>query len=150
METKLPGTRKASKTSGSLWRCPVCGRRFAKPNQSHSHEGRTIDSHFVDRPEPRKIFDELVRKIEGIGPLRTDAVETSINLIAKHHLGGVRVLKGGLRIGFVLARKLADRRILRAEWVGGPKYAHTIRVDSSQDLDEQLLAWLKEAYGLAS
>jgi hypothetical protein len=133
-----------------LWRCPVCGRKFAKTNQSHSHAGRTIDSHFANRPEAKIIFADLIKKMEGFGPLRADAVETSINLIAKHHLGGVRVLKNGLRIGFVLARKLADPRILKTEWVGGSKYLHSVRVDSSRDLDGPLLAWLKEAYDRAS
>jgi hypothetical protein len=84
------------------------------------------------------------------GPLRVDAVKTSINLIAKHHLGGARVLKNGLQIGFVLGRKLADRRILRSEWVGGSKYAHSVRLTSPGEVDAQLLGWLREAYELAS
>jgi hypothetical protein len=137
-------------TKAVLWRCPVCGREFAHPNQWHSHAGRPVETHFQGRPEARKIYDELIKKLEEFGPLRTDAVKTSINLIARRHLGGVRVQEDGLRVGFVLERKLSDPRILRAEWVGGTKYGHSVKVTSAEELDEQLLGWLKEAYGLAS
>jgi hypothetical protein len=62
----------------------------------------------------------------------------------------LRVLKDGIRIGFVLGRKLADRRILKASWVGGSKYAHSVKLTSPDDVDAQLLAWLGEAYRLAA
>jgi hypothetical protein len=92
----------------------------------------------------------LIKELEKFGPLRVDAVRTSINLIAKHHLGGVRALRDGLRVGFVLERKLTDRRILRSEWVGRVRYAHSVRLTSPEEVDAQLLSWLKEAYELAS
>jgi hypothetical protein len=133
-----------------LWRCPVCGREFAHPNQWHSHAGRPVESHFEGKPEARAIYAELIKRLETFGPLRVDAVKTSINLIARRHLGGARVLKDGLRVGFVLERKLTAPRILRAEWIGGSKYAHSVKLTSPQEIDAQLLAWLKDAYDLAS
>ena len=86
--------KRSHRTKAGLWRCPVCGREFAHPNQWHSHAGRPIDAHFQGRPEARLIYDELVKKLNEFGPLRTDAVKTSINLIARRHLGGVRVREG--------------------------------------------------------
>jgi hypothetical protein len=109
-----------------------------------------VESHFQGRPEARVIFDELIRKLGGFGPLRVDAVKTSVNLIGRRHLGGVRALKDGLRIGFVLERKVSDPRILKSEWVGGSKYGHSVKVTLPQEIDAQLLNWLKEAYDLAS
>jgi hypothetical protein len=134
----------------NLWRCPVCGREFAHPNQWHSHAGRPIGDHFQGRPEARVIYDELIKRLKEFGPLRVDAVKTSINLIARRHLGGVHVQKGGLRIGFVLERKLADPRILRSQWIGGSKYGYSVRVTSPEQIDAPLLGWLREAYELAS
>jgi hypothetical protein len=133
-----------------LWRCPVCGRKFAHPNQRHSHAGRSVGSHFQGKPKAQAVYDQLIRKLEEFGPLRMDAVKTSVNLIAKRHLGGVRALKDGVRIGFVLERKVTGPRVLRSEWVGGSKYAHSVKLTSPAELDAQLLAWLKEAYDLAA
>jgi hypothetical protein len=141
--------RRCEEKVGS-WRCPACSRAFARPHQRHSHSRRTVESHFEGRPESRAVYDALVKGIGAFGPLRVDAVKTSINLIARHHLGGLKVLKDGIRIGFVLGRKLADRRILKASWVGGSKYAHSVKLTSPDEVDEQLLAWLGEAYRLAA
>jgi hypothetical protein len=128
----------------------VCGREFSHPNQWHSHAGRPVESHFAGRPEAKALFDALTKKLRSFGPLRVDAVKSSVNLIARRHIGGVRVLKDGLRVGFVLERKLASPRVKRAEWIGGSKYAHSVKVTSPGGLDAELLAWLKEAYDLAS
>ena len=127
-----------------LWRCPLCGRLFEKPNQSHSHYTTSITSHFEGKPVAKELFDILLSKLETFGPLRVDAVKTSINLIAKHHFGAVHPGKKGLRLGFVLSRKVEDVRITHHEWVGGNRWGHRVSLTSLKDIDDQLLGWLKE------
>lgn len=134
----------------TLWRCPVCGRLFSKPNQQHSHLSCNVEAHFKGKPEQIALFDALIARIEDLGPMRVDAVKTSINLIARGHFGGVRVLRGGLRLGFVLLRKLDSPRIVRSQWLGGDKYGHSVKIATSADLDIELLNWLREAYDLAA
>jgi len=133
-----------------LWRCPVCGWSFSKPNQWHSHGQATIASHFEGKPEARAIFEALKTKLEKFGPLRTDAVKSSINLIAKYHYGAVHPLKDGLRVGFLLHRKIENDRIIHHEWVGGDRWGHHVKLSAVGDIDAEFLGWMKEAYGLAA
>ena len=42
----------------------------------------------------RRLFDFLIRKLQKTGPLRIDAVKTSINLSSRHHFGGITVRRG--------------------------------------------------------
>ena len=137
-------------TTGSLWRCPVCGRLLSKPNQWHSHLSQSVDAHFQGKSDQKALFDALLAKLEDFGPVRVDAVKTSINLIANHHFGAVTVLKEGLRLGFVVHRPLASPRILRTEPLGGNKYGYTVKLNNVADIDAELLAWLKEAYDQAA
>ena len=127
----------------------MCGRRFAKPKQAHSCRRKTIDDHFRGKdPKLRSIFESLRRALERTGPLRLDAVESTINLISRHHFGGIAVRRGSLRVGFIADREIHDGRISRAESVGPHRVSHHLSVRSAQDVDAQLLEWLAEAQAM--
>lgn len=87
------------------WTCPDCHRQFARQRQWHSCQPQSLDVHFVNKdPALRPLFDLLIARLKKTGPLRVDAVKTSINLISRHHFGGVMVRRDHLRVGF-LAQK---------------------------------------------
>lgn len=134
-----------------LWRCSVCGREFAKFKQWHSCRPVPVDSHFEGKPQGlRKLFDHLCRELKRFGPLRIDAVKSGINLIPKHHMGGVRVLKDRLQVGFLLSRRVEGPRIIRTQKVGPAAHTHAVDLSSKPELDNELLSWLKEAYQRAA
>ncbi len=134
-----------------LWRCPDCGREFANRNQWHSCVSVPVESHFEGRPAfLYDLFDDLVKMMEEHGPVRMDAVPSSINLGARAHFAGVRVATDHLRVEFILDRTLEDPRITRSEHVGKNIYAHYAKVSAKRNLDDQLLGWLAEAYRLRS
>ena len=131
----------------TLWQCPTCKRKFAKRRQWHSCLASPVDAHFKGKPAWLKpLFGELSAKLKKFGRLRIDAVKTSINLASTFHFGGVRVQEDSLRLGFVLNRHLRHDRILRTERVGASIYSHIVKITSKEDLDRELLSWLREAY----
>lgn len=132
-----------------LWTCPGCRRRFAKTNQAHSCRARSVGDHFRGKdPQLKAIFEFLIRELRTTGPLRVVAVESSINLISKHHFAGIAIRHDCLRVGFIADRKIRDRRIVRAERVGDHRVSHFMVVRSVDDLDAQVLGWLAEAQAL--
>jgi hypothetical protein len=136
---------------GTLWRCPKCGREFAKRNQWHSCLAYDVDDHFEGKdPLLQEIFDRLVSLMKEFGPLRVDAVKRNINLIAKHHLGGVEVQKKALRLGFVNDEPLESERFVRVTRLGPHRVGHTVKLHSLEDVDDELLGWLRRAYDLQS
>ena len=135
----------------TLWRCPVCGRDFARQRQTHSCRAVPIDRHFQGKaPWLRELFNHLCAQLARFGPLRIDAVQTGINLIPKHHMGGVRVLRKGLRVGFLMDRRVESPRVTRWEEIGPRAHYHSVHLASPRELDHELLSWLREAYQRAA
>ncbi len=135
----------------SLWQCPACKRKFAKRGQWHSCRTASVDSHFKGKPPSiEALFQELRAALSRFGPLRVDAVQSSINFAATSHLGGVRVQKDGLRVGFVLSRPLESGRVIHSLRLGPTTHAHAVKLTSRDELDGELLGWLKEAYTRSS
>ena len=142
-------SNRAGPTAKRLWTCSLCGRRFAKSKQAHSCRVHSIDDHFRGKdPTLRTLFDALRRALGRSGPLRVDAVESTINLVSKHHFAGIAVRREYLRVGFILDREIHDERILRAERVGPRRISHHVLIRSLSDLDAQLLGWLAEAQAM--
>jgi hypothetical protein len=108
-----------------------------------------VDDHFHGRsPELRGLFDALRAKLERSGPLRVDAVKSTINLISTHHFGGIAVRRDHLRVGFILDHAIDAGRIARVERVGPRRFSHHIVLRSPADLDAEVLAWLAESQAL--
>ena len=93
----------------------------------------------------RLVFDALMRRLERSGPLRIDAVESTINLVSHHHFAGVSVRREYLRVGFILDHEIDNERITRRQRIGPRRVGHHVQVRSLVDVDAQLLGWLAEA-----
>ncbi len=139
----------SAKKTSPRWKCPKCGRSFAKKNQWHSCQTAPVDTHFKDKdPNVRKIYDSLVKELEKFGRFRADAVKSSINLINKYHFGSVTVQEKALRLGFVSDEKARSARIVQTQELGPNRVGHSVKLESPDDVDEQLLGWLHRAYEL--
>jgi hypothetical protein len=143
--------RASARATPSGWVCPTCRRRFARAKQWHSCRPQSVDSHFADKdPRLRSLFEALIRKLRETGPLRVDAVKTSINLISRHHFGGVTVRGEHLRVGFLAPAAIASPRIIRTEKLGPHRVGHSVLIGAKKDLDAELLGWLAAAQRLQS
>ena len=143
--------RNAGTASSSGWTCPTCERRFARAKQWHSCKPQSIDSHFRGKdPTLKNLFDLLIGKLQKNGPLRVDAVKTSINLISRHHFGGVNVRRDYLRVGFLAREEIKNPRVVHKQVIGSNRVAHSVVVRSASDIDAELIGWLARAQALQS
>ena len=143
--------RNAGSASSSRWTCPTCGRGFARAKQWHSCQPQPIDSHFRGKdPTLKKLFDLLIGKLQKTGPLRVDAVKTSINLISRHHFGGVSVRRDYLRVGFLAQEEIKNPRVVHKQVIGPNRVGHSVVVRSASDIDAELIGWLSAAQALQS
>jgi Domain of unknown function (DUF5655) len=114
-------------------------------------EIKGLEEHFRGRdPELRELFDELVRRLRKLGPIGIDPVKTSINLTARHNFGAVTVRGNFLRVEFLSEKRIADARIVHVERLGPEKLAHSVVLETIEDLDDFLMGWLASAYRLRS
>jgi len=137
--------------SASRWICPTCRRRFARAKQWHSCKPQRIDVHFVNKDSAlRQLFELLIRRLKKTGPLRIDAVQTSINLISRHHFGGITVRRGYMRLGFLARQRIHSARIVHHQILGPNRVGHSVVITGTKDIDAELLRWLSDAQGLQS
>lgn len=131
------------------WTCPDCKRLFKNKNQWHSCVRVSLDAHFKGKPpEVRKLFDQMMREIKAFGHMKVEAVKTAINLGTSTHFAMVYIKKGGILIAFSLPRILKSNRVQKTQKVTPTLHEHWVKITKPEDIDEQLLSWLKEAYSL--
>ena len=101
-----------------MWTCPRCGRCFANRNQPHACGPLDLDRHLAGRdPEVVAIFWRLLA-------LRRRWVDGHV----------------------VLARRLDHPRFRRVEAFSPRNHLHQFRLERLEDVDEEVAAWLAEAY----
>ncbi|MCZ7536175.1 MAG: DUF5655 domain-containing protein [Acidimicrobiia bacterium] len=130
-----------------LWVCPRCQRGFVTANVWHSCYVGTVDDFFANHKHLQPLFEELVALIRGIGTFDIEVVKTRISFTTRARFAGVaRLRRDGLVVGFWLKRHLVSDRFLRVENLGSHDWVYQVVVRSPADLDDELLAWLAEAY----
>ncbi len=131
----------------TYWKCPKCGRRFSKSKQTHSCVKLTLDYHFRKKPKLKKLFSSLVRRTKKFGPVRVEVVKSAINLGAKYHFAMIYVRKNGFQVEFGLREKIKSKRFLHTRKMGY-FYIYYVKVSKKEDIDTELLDWLKQSYKL--
>ena len=138
-------------SSKKLWVCPQCKRKFANKNQWHSCGEHSIDDLFEGKPFAiKQVFDLLLAGIKKFGPIRIDAVKTSVNFGGKSHFAAVWPLKNSLNVEFLLDREINEFPVYRTQKLGSTTHAHSVKVTSKREVSTRLLGWLKEASELRS
>lgn len=133
------------------WICPECGRPFARPAQGHDcAPGLTIEEYFETGPAlERPIFDAVMRHVRTLGPVYPDPVSVGIFLKNPHKFAELRTMTRWVAIGFSLRRRAQHPTITRQVVAHGHRYWHVANVAAPEQLDDELLALLTEAYGAA-
>jgi hypothetical protein len=131
----------------TAWKCPTCGRRFARPRQAHSCQVVSLDAHLKQAgPEVVAVFDEIVRCLRACGPLDVVPTKTNINFLSGTSLGGVRLLRRKARLGILLTRQVRDRRIHGTLQLSPRSVMHYIELAKVAEVDATVRSWLREAH----
>jgi hypothetical protein len=110
----------------------------------------SVNDHFTKRdPSVRELYDQLLSVLRTFGPVVEDPKKTSIHLNHKSALAGVETRKDGLLLNIKSDHPIESPRVEKTERISAKRYHHKVRISSAKDLDEELKAWLKEAYLLS-
>lgn len=135
-----------------MWECPRCGRRFARQRQTHSCAPlRGLDDHFRRcRPHVRATFDRLLDAVAAYGPVTVLPERSRIALQVRTSFAAFVARTGWLDGHVVLARELSSPRFRRVEVYGPRTVLHAFRLHGPADVDDEVAAWLGEAYQVGS
>ena len=132
---------------GELWTCPRCGRAFASRNQTHTCGLATLEHHLDGRPaEIRAIVERVIALAERNGPVTVLPQKTRIALAARMSFAALQPRRAWVDGHVVLARRRDDPRFTRIETFSPGNHLHAFRLRAPEEADEEVAAWLAEAY----
>ncbi len=93
-------------------------------------------------------YQRLLEVLHTLGPFQEETKKTSIHLVHRGGFAGIHPRKSYLILTLRMASCLENPRIAKSEQVSKNRYHNEVKLTSPQEVDEELLAWLKEAYTL--
>jgi hypothetical protein len=104
---------------------------------------------FDKSPANRALYDFLLERVKSLGPVVEENKKTSAHIVAgKGAFLGVHPRSDGLLVNIVLDRELGGERVAKREQVSKSRYHNEVRIFSPQDIDEELMGWIRDAYQL--
>ena len=143
------GAASRAAKSKPLWTCPKCGNKFVNRNQYHSCHRYSLEDVFGDRPSfIGRLFDRFREIVEACGPVTMLAYRDRIGFMVRVRFAGAVPKQKWLDVGFWLPRRLDDPRFQRIETITPTVHVHRLRITRLEDLDEDVAAWIREAYAV--
>jgi uncharacterized protein DUF5655 len=133
------------------WTCPRCDREFGRTNQSHTClPGNSVDATFRGRPEQRAVYDAIAKHLKSLGPYHADAVQVGVFVKSDRKLAELRPKSKWLELTLYLDHDLVDRRVAKSVRYSAVRVISWVKLRAPEEVDDQLCAWLTEAYDLAT
>ncbi|HEV7523360.1 MAG TPA: DUF5655 domain-containing protein [Acidimicrobiia bacterium] len=134
------------------WTCPRCDREFARAHQSHTClPGNSVDETFRGKPpEFRAIFAAVMDRLRPLGPVHADAVQVGVFLKSDRKLAELRPKSRWMSCSFYVSRVVDDARVARSIRISATRVANEVKLRTVDDVDDQLGAWLSEAFAEAT
>lgn len=115
-----------------------------------SSVNHTVNEHFENRaPEVMATYKEILKVARNLGTVREEAKKTSIHLVRKTAFAGVATRKTALILTLKSATDLHNSRIIKRDQVSRNRWHVEIRLMTSDDVDQEVITWIKNAYELA-
>jgi len=129
------------------WICPECNRTFKNKNQDHSCVIKSIDDHFLNKPQIIKhVYDVLIHRIQDFGKMKIVAVVNAIICSSKSTFLVIKPKKNWIDIEFLLNEPIEEFPIHKTVKASNKRFAHFIRIGIPDEIDDQLISWLKRSY----
>jgi predicted transport protein len=133
-----------------MWTCPKCGRTFKRKNQEHGCKMVSKESLFAKRlPELKKLYEKIVKEIKKFGEFREEALPSAVIMFkTKSIFLAIRIKKDHLAVGFFLDEVENVPPVSKYIQTSKNRWAHEVLVDRPEDIDKQLINWMKRSYKL--
>jgi hypothetical protein len=130
-----------------LWTCPACGRTFANRKQPHACGRHRLGEHLAGRsPQVVELFERFRALVERCGPVEVLPEKTRIAFHVRMSFAVVMLRRAWLDGHVVLARRYEHPRFRRIDSISPRNHVHHFRIRSPDELDDEVAAWIAEAY----
>lgn len=110
----------------------------------------TTREHFENRaPAVKATYTTILKAARRLGPVSEEAKKTSIHLVRNTAFAGVTTRKAALILTLKSDSDLPSSRIARRERVSTNRWHLEVRLEAPEQVDQELVTWLRRAYDLA-
>ena len=97
-------------------------------------------------PEVKLLYTTLLNKLYEFGKVISEEKKTSIHLKNRAAFAGVLPRKDCFFLNIVSSAPIKGPRIIKQEQVSKSRFHNEVRVEKLEDINRELLVWIKEAY----
>jgi hypothetical protein len=133
-----------------MWICPECGRKFSRNRQGHSCEQYDPEIQFIGKSQKAKdLYDLLIRKVQSFGGIEIHAAKWGITVRHLSTFLSLMIGKDHLTIIFLSEKQIDDFPVYASARHTANRWSNAIKIESHDEIDDQLMQWLRDAYDLA-
>ena len=130
-----------------MWTCPKCKRPFKHKTQYHSCVTIKPDSLFEKYPLAGILYKIVEKKMKAFGKdVVMSAAKSAVFAKANGTFASLKPMKDCLVIEFLLPEETLEFPIEKTLRYTKTKIAHYMRVDGKEQINKQLINWLKTSY----
>src|SRR5260370_5992623 len=132
-----------------MWTCPKCKRSFKHKNQQHTCTLISKESLFDKRPpELKNLYDKIVKEVKKFGEYTEETVNPDVIFFkTSSTFLAVKVKKDHLDIEFFLDQMEDAPPVSKYLQTSKHRVAHVVPIDSEEEINEQLIRWIKNSFG---
>jgi hypothetical protein len=101
-------------------------------------------------PEIRDLYQKLPDEIFKFGKVVIEEKKTSFYLKSKSAFAGVQPRENYFILNIVFASSIKSPRVIKQEQVSKNRFHNEVKIEKIEDIDNELLKWLKDAYVLTA
>lgn len=110
----------------------------------------SVEQHFERRvPVVREIYETIVAVASEFGPVEQDPKKTSIHLNRKTAFAGIQTRRDFLILTIKATHDIPSPRISKREHTSPNRWHHEIKIRSVDEIDSEILGWLRDGYELS-
>lgn len=132
-----------------MWICPKCGRPFKREGQTHSCRLFPLEKHFAGKPRGAALYEKFkLETKKRVGDFIVDSPECCIHFVHTSTFVAVEIFKEKIRVEFVLNHSIESGRISKFVQMSANRYLYYLDLKTEEDIDDELMAWVREAHDL--
>jgi Domain of unknown function (DUF5655) len=149
---KLPAkqhnsSQQTDTTLKELWQCPKCGERFVTPNMWHSCSKYSLETLFAhSEPHVFELYKKFEEMVKSCGPIIVIPQKSRVAFQVRVRFAGAIPRKSFLQCSFGFNHRRDHRRFFKIEKYAPRWYGHYCRIAKEEELDEEFMNWIREAY----
>ncbi len=135
-----------------MWTCPNCQRIFKNRNQNHTCKLVDKENFFLDRPAHfYKMYQTIQSLLREFGVFREEAVKPDVIFFkTKSTFLALKIKKRWIDVEFFLDHLDDIPPVKKFLQTSKNRFAHLVSIDEMEDIDQQLIDWIRASYGLIS